>query len=229
MAGAVMPQSKPHELAHKLLIELLSLVELSCLAMKLMIPGTSSRFLFNGMLMFLTLLSMLEMSGFDWPFRIETQKFMLERADPVKRIIEVGPSKTLSTMAKKSTNGRFTERDKSRSIERSFLSSTSDAKAIFYEYDEHPDAPALAEPVSLQASPLPDTAVQPSTTSSAVTLGAIESPPAVQSEPVPDAPFPVLDVITAITSQKVKQSFDELSLDKSLRDLSGGKRIQQPD
>ena len=150
---------------------------------------------------------------------------MLERADPVKRVIEVGPSKTLASMAKKSTNGRIAQRDKSRSIRRSFLSSNSDTKAIFYEYDEHADAPATAEPVSMQASPLPDTAIQGHAATSAVNSNVPQSPPTVQREQVPDMPLLALDVVIAITSQKLKQPFDELSLEKSLRDLSGGKRL----
>ena len=148
---------------------------------------------------------------------------MLERADPVKRVIEVGPSKTLATMAKKSTNGRRAKLDKSRSIERSFLSSNSDTKAIFYEYDEQVDPSATAEPTSIQASPLIDAGTQSHATTLVVTPEAIKIPSAVQRDPVPDTPLLALDVVIAITSQKVKKSFDELSLEKSLRDLSGGK------
>ena len=146
---------------------------------------------------------------------------MLDRAEAVKRIMEVGPTKTLASMAKKSALGRCSIKDKSRSIERNFLASSSDTKAIFYEYDE-------VQAISYPAESTPDQAsVAPKPIATIDSTGpAIATSPTVAAAPsaaVPDAALTALDAVIAITSQKIKQPFEQLSIDRSLHDLSAGR------
>lgn len=119
---------------------------------------------------------------------------------------------------KTATAGPTARHDQANAINRQFLSSASNLKDIYYEYDE----PA-------EEAPVPAPAVQAITPSAApvVTAPAVTAPtaaaPAAAPASVPDTPLTAGDLVLALTAQKLKKPFDQVPLDKSIRDLSGGK------
>ena len=146
--------------------------------------------------------------------RIDTQKEFFTRHEAVERYVEVGPSKVLSTMGKKTVGRNHQLQDKLRLLRRQFLSHSDDYAQICYEYEEtQPAAPA--EPA--EAAPAP---VAPSPAAPAAPVPAA---PAAVAVAVEDVPLSALDVVLAISAQKLKQPFDQVPLQKSIRDLSGGK------
>ena len=129
-------------------------------------------------------------------------------------------------MAGKTSDQNFSSQDKSRSINRQILSYHDDSKAIYYEYEEnvevtappsvptHSDSPTTAQ---VSAAPVPSqSATVPST--AAVATGA----PSVSADSIEDVPLSATDVVLAITAQKLKRPLDEVSVNKSLHDLSAG-------
>ena len=176
------------------------------------------------------------MTGFS---RIDTQDLILGDRPNVQRIIEIGPSKVLATMAGKTLNRKFLSQDKARAVKRQLLSNNTDAKAIYYEYDEDNVATdETSEPVpteSTNQTPLrkPDKPkpIQPTISPPAQPENAPSSAPiahatsSTTSRSFEDVPLGAMDVALALIAQKFKQPMDELPVDKTIRDLSGGESL----
>ncbi|KAL1634246.1 hypothetical protein SLS58_010751 [Diplodia intermedia] len=150
---------------------------------------------------------------------IETQDELLKEAN-VRRIVEVGPSKVLSTMAQKTWKKKLSAKDTLSSTNRTFLSSADDTSSIYYKYEgaapeptATPDAPAAAAPAPAAA---PAAAAAPAP-------APVAAAPAGPAAMVEDTPLTALDVVVALSAQKLKKAFDELPQDKSIRDLCAGK------
>lgn len=140
----------------------------------------------------------------------------------MRRVVEIGPSKVLGTMAQKTWKKKLSARDALTSTERTFLSFADDSSKIYYEYEEG----AAPEPVPTQE----ETVAAP-TPASAPVVAAAPAPvvaAAGPAAPVEDIPLSALDVVIALSAQKLKKAFDELPLDKSLRDLCAGKKLNSP-
>lgn len=168
--------------------------------------------------------------------RIDTQDLILGDRPNVQRFVEIGPSKVLSTMAGKTLNRKFLSQDRSRVVKRQLLSDSADAKAVYYEYDEN-DAmegetsepsstqstnqrkPDESKPVQVAVSPPVEAASVQSSAPSAHTTSS------ETSKPIEDVPLSATDVVLALVAQKFKQPTDELPVDKSIRDLSGGESL----
>lgn len=165
--------------------------------------------------------------------RIDTQDLILGDRPNVQRFIEIGPSKVLSTMAGKTLNRKFLSQDRSRVVKRQLLSDSADTKAVYYEYDENdaieeetsePNStqstnqrkPDESKPTQVTVSPPAEPASLQSSAPSAHTTSE------KTSNPIEDVPLSATDVVLALVAQKFKQPTDELPVDKSIRDLSGG-------
>lgn len=159
--------------------------------------------------------------------RIDTQDLILGDRPNVQRFIEIGPSKVLSTMAGKTLNRKFLSQDRSRVVKRQFLSDSADTKAVYYEYDENDSMEEeTSEPSSTQSTnqqpaqvtvPPPAEPVRLQTSAPSAHTTSSET-----SKPIEDVPLSATDVVLALVAQKFKQPTDELPVDKSIRDLSGG-------
>ena len=129
-------------------------------------------------------------------------------------------------MAGKTIAQKFSDEDKARLINRQVLSHSDDRKAIYYEYEENDEVEA--PPSGSVHSGIPSTAKTPATL--APNQSATEIPDAdiatqktnVSAQSIEDAPLSASDVVLALTGQKLKRPMDEVSVHKSLRDLSGG-------
>ena len=129
-------------------------------------------------------------------------------------------------MARKTTDQNFSSQDKSRSINRQILSYNDDAKAIYYEYEESDrvvapeSAPTHSDSQATGKAPAAMISSQPTIVTPSIDLSAGPTHTSVTS--LDDVPLSATDVILALTAQKLKRPLDEVSLHKSLRDLSGG-------
>ncbi|KAJ6090087.1 hypothetical protein N7467_005303 [Penicillium canescens] len=168
-----------------------------------------------------TLLIELLAYQFAFPVRwIETQDHFLTQRNGVERYIEVGPAKVLSAMGRKTASKKYQLQDQLRLLRRQFLSYSDDYEDICYQSEE----PQLPAPVE---TPNPETIP----TATPVVTNSPEAEPLVAPSlvvvPVEDKLLSALDIVIALTAQKLKRPFDEVPTEKSIRDLSGGKSTLQ--
>ena len=164
---------------------------------------------------------------FAFPVRwIETQDELLSREDAVSRFIEIGPAKILARMAKQTADSKYADLDLARSIHRAFLSTKSDSKDIYYEY----------EPVGDESTPdLSDSGVKPASSPVPIAPARTERPQTPVQAPtslnaaskIQDVPVSAQEVVRSLISRKLKCSFEDTSPGKSIKDLTGGKSTLQ--
>ncbi|KAL4786530.1 hypothetical protein BJX76DRAFT_355074 [Aspergillus varians] len=148
--------------------------------------------------------------------RVETQQQLFQSKSSIQRYVEVGPRTILSAMAKKSA-GIYSETHPCLKWSNpEFLSYHDNQSEIMYQYQ---DAPAH-EPLS--QGPLQGSIA-------ATDPPSIPRPPppppkdfSVSSVPSADLPLQANHVILAMAAQKLRRRFDQVPVDKTIRDLSGG-------
>lgn len=133
--------------------------------------------------------------------------------------MEVGPAKVLSTMGKKTVARNHQLQDQLRLIRRQFLSHSDDYAQICYEYEEsQPVATPEAQPAPAAPAPVAVAAAAP--------VAPVAAAPVAAAVAVDDVPASALDIVLALSAQKLKQPFDQVPLQKCIRDLSGGKTVR---
>ncbi|GCB23240.1 fatty acid synthase subunit alpha [Aspergillus awamori] len=151
---------------------------------------------------------------------IDTQKQFFTRDEAVERYVEVGPAKVLSTMGKKTVARNHQLQDQLRLIRRQFLSHSDDYAQICYEYEEsQPVATTEAQPAPAAPAPVAVAAAAP--------VAPVAAAPVAAAVAVDDVAVSALDIVLALSAQKLKQPFDQVPLQKCIRDLSGGKSTLQ--
>lgn len=161
---------------------------------------------------------------FAFPVRwIETQDELFSREDAISRFIEIGPAKVLSRMAKQTADTKYADRDLAKSVRRNFLSTKSDSKEIYYEYEpkEEDIRPDVSE--KPPSSPVPTAPVATEQRQTPVEKLA-ESTAATNFQ---DVPVSAQDVVRCLVARKLNQRFEEISTAKSIKDLTGGKSTLQ--
>ena len=159
-------------------------------------------------------------------YRIETQNQLLRALPSIERYVEVGPRTTLATMAKRSTSRHYAAFAPSQWCQIKFLSSSDNSDEIFYRYTEADQ--------SLKVSPAPAPQIQPIESSAGECpsdrRAKTKSPPPslVQTEnaaPRVDMALSTAHVVLAMTAQKLHRPFYQVPMNKTIRDLSGGKSL----
>ncbi|KAF1805804.1 fatty acid synthase [Mucor lusitanicus] len=150
---------------------------------------------------------------------IETQD-QLFRHYKIERLIEVGPSPTLTGMALRTLALKYQSYDNALSNRRQTLCISKDAKEIYYELESAPEetvqvAAPVAAPAPVVAAPIMATPV------------AASSGPATAAAAVSDAPITAAEVILAIVAQKLKKSINDVSPSSCIKDLVSGKSTLQ--
>ncbi|OJI99519.1 hypothetical protein ASPVEDRAFT_81132 [Aspergillus versicolor CBS 583.65] len=135
---------------------------------------------------------------------IETQKSLLRDS---RRLVELGPARTLLGMAQKTINN-----DLGSNVQ--FLASTQNLPELLYAYDQTPDDSTIDEPVI--DTPQTSTAPEPRTIPEAATVLT-----------VPDAPLTALRIIRALIARKLRRPASEIDPSRSIKDLCGGKSTLQ--
>ncbi|ODV91401.1 hypothetical protein CANCADRAFT_32052 [Tortispora caseinolytica NRRL Y-17796] len=160
---------------------------------------------------------------FAYPVRwIETQDHLFETFK-VERLVEIGPSPTLSGMATRTLKAKYEGFDAALSLERQVLSYAANANEIYYIAD--PPAAAAAPAPSAPAAPTTPTA--PAAPAPAAPAASAPAAPTGPVAGVDDAPVSALEILHALIANKLKKSLDQVSTSKAIKDMVGGKSTLQ--
>ncbi|KAK9421815.1 putative beta-ketoacyl-[acyl-carrier-protein] synthase I [Seiridium unicorne] len=183
---------------------------------------------------------------------IDTQKELLDGNNNVQRIVEIGPAKILTGMAKKTSEKLVGERDQAQSKAREFLfiGNDDDARNIRFEYENMPE-PTLAQaalkdkdgsktpstPSTPPESKINTPAVPAVTAAAAAAAAAAPAPasaPVARPPPsgsgaqeVADVDITPTDIILSLVAHKLKRGIDRVPVNDSVRTLCAGKSVLQ--
>ncbi|KAG9047855.1 3-oxoacyl-[acyl-carrier-protein] synthase [Tulasnella sp. UAMH 9824] len=152
---------------------------------------------------------------------IETQDLLFTHYK-FERLIEIGPSPTLTGMATRTLKAKYEAQDGSISLVRSIFCSAKHTKEIYYQFEDEPEAAPAEEKTSAPAE-TPSAAPVPVAAPVAVAV----APPTGGAASIPDEPIKSIDTLRVIIAQKLKKRVDEVPLSKSIKDLVGGKSTLQ--
>lgn len=127
-------------------------------------------------------------------------------------------------MARKTVDAKFANRDMARSIERRFLSSNSDSKEICYEYDASSEE--LSYPTAMTGGQSPSSQATPEAKPTTIEIKTLAQP-AITVEAISDVPVVAGDIIRSLVAQKLRKELQNISLDRSIKELTGGKSTLQ--
>ncbi|KAF1953733.1 hypothetical protein CC80DRAFT_450192, partial [Byssothecium circinans] len=173
---------------------------------------------------------------FAFPVRwTDTQDALLSGGSPVSRLIELGPSATLTGMAQKQATRLVTDgrRSAAASLDLLSYSNTGHEAKLWYEYEQVVDEESevrteeteergvLAKEEAKEETKKKAEEEKTTRTSSSETANSTAA--------VPDCPLPGSLVLRMLIARRLKRSLAQMpsSFDKSIRDLSGGKSILQ--
>ena len=156
---------------------------------------------------------------------------MLFVQQKIERLIEVGPSDTLTSMAKKTLAAQHEKHDAFVSSRRKLLYYKKDQREIRYGTDVPPERLPSSNPAVNVSS-------KPTAANDAVIKNSIAPPLSVHPDatvqnhttPVPvaslsDTPITAKEIITTIIAQKLHKQFNEISCEKTIKQLVGGRYI----
>ncbi|KAI9604272.1 hypothetical protein H4Q26_003886 [Puccinia striiformis f. sp. tritici PST-130] len=129
----------------------------------------------------------------------------------IKRLIEFGPSPTLTGMASRTLKLKFDKQDTAHNMSRKILCISKNIKEIYYQYEDEVEAEA-APPSSNE-----------STVASPVAVAASSGP--VTS--VADEPLQAVKTLRVLAAQGLKKPLSDVPLSKVIKDLVGGKSTLQ--
>ncbi|KAF5095210.1 hypothetical protein D0Z00_003247 [Geotrichum galactomycetum] len=135
-----------------------------------------------------------------------------------ERVVEIGPSPTLAGMANRTLKAKYESYDAALSLQRQVLCYSKDTKEIYYTPD--PVEPEAAAPAATEAAPAAAAPVAAAPVAAAPAGGA----PAAS---IDDAPVKAVEILHALVAQKLKKTLDQVSLQKCVKDLVGGKSTVQ--
>ncbi|KAH7913599.1 hypothetical protein BJ138DRAFT_606981 [Hygrophoropsis aurantiaca] len=151
---------------------------------------------------------------------IETQDLLFTNYS-FERLIELGPSPTLTGMATRTLKAKYEAPDDAVSRKRIILCHAKNGREIYYQFEDEateiPSSDAAPEATTPAAPAVPVTA-------------APSAPPAASAGPVAaveDVPIKASDILAFIIAQKLKKKVEEVPLGKSIKDLVGGKSTLQ--
>lgn len=135
------------------------------------------------------------------------------------RLIEVGPSPTLTGMAMRTLKAKYERIDGSLSMTRAILCHSKNGKEIYYQYEDAIEATTPED--TRDVSPAP---VHIPVAANPIAVPSTSSGPAVSVE---DVPIRALDILLVVIAQKLKKKVDDIPLSKTIKDLVGGKSTMQ--
>lgn len=147
----------------------------------------------------------------DW-CRIDTQDVLLQQ-QKTERLVEIGPSDTLTVMAKRTIKSQFEAKDAALSTKRQLLSGDSDLKEIYYDVDPEP----LATPRESD-----DNTPPPYTLGATHPAEIVRPVAATSSQKKPDVSVSALEILLGIIAQKLKKPSAEISTSSTIKSLVSG-------
>ncbi|KPV74523.1 uncharacterized protein RHOBADRAFT_28081 [Rhodotorula graminis WP1] len=155
---------------------------------------------------------------------IETQDILFKEFK-FERLVELGPSPTLTGMATRTQKLKYDAHDSALGVKRVIYCIAKNQKEIYYLHDDvaggdDAPAPAAAAPAAPAPRAAPVAAAPPPPAPVAAAAGPAAS---VADEPLKAA----VDTLRAIIAQKLKKQIPDVPLGKSIKDLVGGKSTLQ--
>ena len=129
---------------------------------------------------------------------IQTQDLLFTTFN-FERLVELGPSPTLTGMATRTLKTKYETLDGSVSRNRSILCHAKNVKEIYYQYEDEIEALASDETVDV---PIAATPAAPVTTTTAVS-----TPPSGPVASMEDVPIKAIDILLVIVAQKLKKEW----------------------
>ncbi|KAJ2987403.1 hypothetical protein NUW58_g4524 [Xylaria curta] len=167
---------------------------------------------------------------------IDSQKGFLSDDKQAQRLIEIGPAKVLTPLAKKSADKIVGEKDLLHSISREFLftGDDNDFRKICYEYESDPtrldhtnqSEVSTLQPTSNRLRGITTPKKGPETIKTTI-QDDVPTQAAPAQTAVADVDLMPTDIILSIVAQKFRKAFDEIPGDISIRSLSAGKSVLQ--
>ena len=133
-----------------------------------------------------------------------------------ERLVELGPSPTLTGMATHTLKTKYETLDGSVSQICSILCHAKNVKEIYYQYED--------EVKAIETVGIPVTATPAAPVTIITTVSTPSSRPVASME---DVPIKAINILLIIVAQKLKKRMDEIPLSKSIKDLVGGKSTLQ--
>ncbi|PYI00382.1 hypothetical protein BO78DRAFT_330196 [Aspergillus sclerotiicarbonarius CBS 121057] len=173
--------------------------------------------------LFIELLSYQLASPVRW---IETQHSLLRKQSPVQRFIEIGPRSTLARMARKSAAIHHDRHAPSQWSHLKFLSYQDDQDKILYEYPDTTLPTSMSKPTAPVSSPA-QLAIGISRSKTEQNVAPSTAIEAFAHAPSARVSLSARHILLVMTAQKLRRSFDQVPMEKTIRDLSGGKSTLQ--
>ena len=155
---------------------------------------------------------------------IETQDVFLKDMN-TERVVEIGPSPTLSGMAQRTLKNKYESYDAALSLQRQILCYSKDAKEIYYTPD--PVAEAPEEETKATEAPAAAAAPAPAPVAAAAPVAVAAPAPSAAAAELPDAPVKASLLLHVLVAHKLKKSLDSIPMSKTIKDLVGGKSTVQ--
>ncbi|KAJ7745730.1 fatty acid synthase [Mycena metata] len=137
-----------------------------------------------------------------------------------ERLIELGPSPTLTGMATRTLKAKYETKDDSISRTRTILCHAKNVKEIYYQFEDELEAASSSDSAAESASSAP---VAAAAAPAPVAMAAPSGPAAT----IEDVPIKAIDILSVIVAQKLKKQVNEVPLSKSIKELVGGKSTLQ--
>ncbi|KNC98227.1 phosphopantetheine-protein transferase domain [Spizellomyces punctatus DAOM BR117] len=147
---------------------------------------------------------------------IETQD-QLFRAFKVERLIEVGPSPVLCSMAGRTLKIKYEAYDDAVTHRRVQLCTTKDRKEIYYDFRDEVVDVVEEDKAAVEQVPVKSAAPAP----------VVPAPAARTAAAVTDEPITAQEILLVLIAQKLKKPLSDVPLSKCIKDLVGGKSTLQ--
>lgn len=151
---------------------------------------------------------------------IETQDVLFSDFK-FERLVELGPSPTLTGMASRTLKAKYEAQDGSLSLRRSILCHAKNTKEVYYLFEDEAADEAAPVASSSSAPAAAPVAAAP------VAVVAPAAPAGGSAVEVPDVPLKAVDVLRLIIAQKLKKPVQDVPLSKTIKDLVSGKSTLQ--
>ncbi|KAF7591025.1 hypothetical protein BBP40_002043 [Aspergillus hancockii] len=158
---------------------------------------------------------------------IETQNQLLGGFSATSRFIEVGPRTTLATMAERSAARHYKLYAPSQWSDLQFFSYQDNQDDIFYLYPEASSSSHDARKSSSLASTFSSSLVSPPVILREPEQSNPSKAYGMRASPSIDVSLSAGHVALVMTAQKLRRPFDQVPMNKTIRELSGGKSTLQ--
>lgn len=142
---------------------------------------------------------------------------MLLEQQKTERLIEIGPSDTLTVMAKRTIKSQYEAKDTALSTKRQLLSGDADLSEIYYEV-----APLLEAIPSTSSQSAPPPPYTPAESERMEIARPVAAPISSSSSKKEDLTITALEIIVGIVAQKLKKSSEDISTSSTIKSLVSG-------